>query len=50
MSNIVASKVKDWFAKTVCGVGAVGEKVFKINGEYPKEYILVEKYVETVLR
>lgn len=40
MPNIVASKVKDLFAKTVYGVGVVGEKVSKINGEYPKEYIL----------
>lgn len=40
MPNIVAGKVKDWLAKTVYGEGIIGEKVSKVNGEYPKEYTL----------
>lgn len=40
MSNIVAGKVKDLFAKTIYGEGVVGEKVSTVNGKYPKEYLL----------
>ena len=40
ISNIVDGKVKDLLAKTVYGEGIIGEKVFKVDGKYPKTFWL----------
>ena len=40
ISNIVDGKVKDLLTKTVYGEGVLGEKVFKVDGKYPKTFWL----------
>lgn len=40
MPNITEGKLKDLLAKTVYGEGVLGEKEVKVDGEYPKEYLL----------
>ena len=40
VSNITGGKVKDLFSKTVYGEGIIGEKVFKVDGKYPKTFWL----------